>query len=212
MYRLFYYPNNASLAPHLVLRELGVEYELVLVDTALDAHKSLKYLQLNPAGRIPTLVDGSLVLFESPAICMHLCETHPEKGLMPGPGSPLRPLFYQWLSYLNNTLQAELMVYYYPERHCSDKQSIASVVAAQEKRIAESLSILNAQLEGRPFLLGDKLSACDFFFFMLAEWSLDIEQSPLDFEYLRRYLQILAQHPTVLGVCQAENIDLGPFL
>ena len=131
---------------------------------------------------------------------------------MPGPGSPLRPLFYQWLSYLNNTLQAELMVYYYPERHCSDKQSIASVVAAQEKRIAESLSILNAQLEGRPFLLGDKLSACDFFFFMLAEWSLDIEQSPLDFEYLRRYLQILAQHPTVLGVCQAENIDLGPFL
>lgn len=212
MYRLFYYPNNASLAPHLVLCELGVEYELVLVDKDVAAQKSPAYLKLNPAGRIPTLVDDSLVLFESPAICIHLCECHPEKGLMPVLGDPLRPLFYQWLSYLNNTLQAELMVYYYPERHTSDEHSIVSVVAAQELRIAEALSILNAQLEAEPFLLGESLSACDFFFFMLAEWSLKIERSPLHFAHIRRYLRTMAAQPSVRSVCEMENIDLGPFL
>ncbi len=45
MYWLYCYPNNASLAPHLALHEVGVEYELVLVDKDLDAHKSQEYLK-----------------------------------------------------------------------------------------------------------------------------------------------------------------------
>ena len=54
MYKLFYYPSNASLAPHLVLKELGVEFELELVDRKIDEHKSKEYLVLNPTGRMPT--------------------------------------------------------------------------------------------------------------------------------------------------------------
>ncbi len=52
----------------------GVEYELQFVDRESNSQKSAEYLKLNPAGRIPTLIDGSLTLFESPAICIHLCE------------------------------------------------------------------------------------------------------------------------------------------
>ena len=67
MYKLFYYPRNASWAPHLVLKELGVDHELILVDRKTNAHKSEQYMMLNPTGRIPTLIDGDLVIFESAA-------------------------------------------------------------------------------------------------------------------------------------------------
>ena len=74
MLELYYFPDNASLAPHLLLAEANLEYSLKLVDRKLNAQKSKEYLKLNPAGRIPTLVHNELILFESPAICIYICE------------------------------------------------------------------------------------------------------------------------------------------
>ena len=56
MLQLHYYPSNASMAPHMLLEELGLPYELKLVDRAQNAHKSPQYLKLNPNGKIPVLV------------------------------------------------------------------------------------------------------------------------------------------------------------
>ena len=61
MYSLYYYPDNASTFPHMLLRELGVPFELRLVDRKQDAQRSAEYLRLNPQGLIPVLVDGELV-------------------------------------------------------------------------------------------------------------------------------------------------------
>ena len=74
MYTLFYFPRNASFAPHMLLAHLGVPYQLELVDRISAAQKSDAYLALNPTGRIPTLVDDQTVLFESAAICLYLSE------------------------------------------------------------------------------------------------------------------------------------------
>ena len=72
MYRLYYYPGNANLAPHVLLEETGAQYELVLVDRETRGQKDAAYVRLNPNGRIPTLVDGELVIFEAAAICLHI--------------------------------------------------------------------------------------------------------------------------------------------
>lgn len=211
MFKLYYYPNNASLAPHFLLHHLKADYELLLVDKKSNSQKSADYLRLNPAGRIPTLVVNDQPIFESLAICIHICEMHPESELMPSLGNPARPLFYQWLAFLNNTLQAELMVRYYPHRHTNDEATIPNVVAAQDERIADALSIINDQLENNEYLLGDSLTACDYFLFMLAEWSLPIERSPLKFGFLARYLKRLCSNSTIKAVCEIEGIDLAPL-
>lgn len=211
LYTLYYYPNNASLAPHFLLHHMNVEHELLLVDREAGGHQSEDYLKLNPAGRIPTLIVNHQAIFESPAICIHLCELHPEFNLIPPIGEPLRPLFFQWLAFLNNTLQAELMVRYYPHRHTDDVNTIPNVIAAQDERIGDALSIINDQLAHQRYLLGDTLTACDYFLFMLAEWSLLIKRSPLTFPYLSAYLKNMAEDETVKAVCKKEGIDLSPF-
>ena len=83
MFKLYYYPNNASLAPHFLLHHVKADYELVLVDRKLNAQKSKAYLRLNHSGKIPTLVDGEQVICESAAICIHIAETFPEYELIP---------------------------------------------------------------------------------------------------------------------------------
>ena len=107
MLQLYFYPDNASLAPHLLLAETNADYSLRLVDRNTNAQKSKEYLKLNPSGRIPTLVHNELVIFESPAICIYICELGSKSQFIPPIGDPRRPLFFQWLTYLNNTLQAE---------------------------------------------------------------------------------------------------------
>lgn len=211
MYQLYYYPNNASLAPHLVLAEMGLEYELLLVDRKTNAQKSAEYLALNPAGRIPTLVDNGRAIFESAAICLHLCDENPEVSLMPSVGDVNRPLFYQWLLYLNNTVQAELMVYYYPYKHTEDKEGTAAIVTAQEQRVTEMLALLDAELEGKDFLVGNSISVCDYFLFMLALWADEFKQPPLSFSNLGRYLKNLSKRAAVKHVCEKEGINLAPY-
>lgn len=85
MYQLYYSPSTASMAPHILLEELSVPYELVLTDTAAGSHKKADYLALNPNGTIPTLVDRGQAIFETAAICLHLVDSHPEKNLFPAP-------------------------------------------------------------------------------------------------------------------------------
>jgi glutathione S-transferase len=55
MNQRYYHPGNASLAPHMLLEEIGTPFKLELVDRRNSAHKSADYLTLNPNGQIPTL-------------------------------------------------------------------------------------------------------------------------------------------------------------
>ena len=190
---------------------MGLTYDLVLVDTDLDVHKSPEYLKLNPVGRIPTLVDNGQAIFESPAICIHLCEKHPEHQLIPALGSVERPMFFQWLAYLNNTLQTDLLVRFYPHRHTNDDKTIPNIVVAQDERIADALEIIDKQLMNNNYLIGDQISACDYFLFMLTLWCLPIEKPPLTFANLGAYLKRLSSNKTIRTVCEIEEIDLAPF-
>lgn len=211
MYQLYYYPRNASWAPHLVLEEMGLEYELVLVDRKANAQKSQNYVELNPTGRIPTLVHDGIVVFESAAISLYLCEQNPQFCLAPKVGDPLRAKFYQWLFYLNSTLQPELMVYFYPAKHTTAADASASISQAQEIRTTEMFHLIDAELHYREFLIGSSITVCDFFLFMLSHWASEFQTPPLSFPSLGGYLRRLAHRPSIIKVCAVEGTSLDAY-
>lgn len=211
MLHLYYFPDNASLAPHFLLAETQVEYSLRLVDRNSNAQNSEEYLKLNPAGRIPTLVHDDLVLFESPAICIYICELDAGSQFIPRLGHPDRPAFFQWLAYLNNTLQAEFMLWRYPDNHTMDAKGIDGIKAAQDPRLVGILTLLDNELGKKRFLLGKDVSACDHFLFMLALWCGKISRPPTSFESLRRFMREMSQRAAIRRVCEIENIDLGHY-
>ena len=208
MLQLHYYPSNASMAPHLVLEELGVPYELALVDRTAGAHKSPAYLALNPNGLIPVLVDGDSVLYESAAICLHLVDTHPQAGLAPAVGTPQRAQFYKWLIWLTNTLQATLIVYFYPERWADDAAAVAQVKAHAEAKVGALLDILDAELarHGGPWLLGARYGAADAYAFMLCRWTRGFARPARSLPHLGPYLQRLLDRPALQRVLARERL------
>lgn len=208
MYKLFYFPRNASWAPHLILKELGVDFELIFVDRKSQSQKTEDYLRLNPTGRIPTLVDGNQAIFESGAIALYLSEKHPEVKLIPSLDTPERALCYQWLFYLTSTLQPELMVYFYPEKHTDNTGYCSSIVAAQEDRITQMFSILDDQIGSNTYLIGNTITICDYFLFMLCHWGSEFKRPPLDFSNLARCLKGLASRVSFQEVCTAEGTSL----
>ncbi|HYC42613.1 MAG TPA: glutathione S-transferase family protein [Noviherbaspirillum sp.] len=208
MVKLYYYPGNANLAPHMLLEELGVPYELVLVDRAKDAHHSADYLKLNPNGRIPTLVDGDLVLFETAAICLHLVDRHPEAGFAPAVGTNERAHFYKWLVYLTNTLQAELITYFYPERLVDDESLAVQVKAHAEARVAGMLDLLDRTLaeSGGPFLLGERITAVDPYLFMLSRWTRMMNNPARNRQHLGAFLKMMVARPAIRRALEQEGL------
>jgi len=175
MIELHYYPGNASMAPHIVLHELGLPFCTQLVDRSVGAHKQPAYLALNPNGLIPVLRDGDLVLYEAAAICLHLADQVPAAGLLPVLGSAERAQAYKWLIWLTNTLQATLIHYFYPERLVDAGQDAAAgrVRAHAQARVGALLDQIDAQLagHGQPWLLASGYSVADAYGFMLCRWT-----------------------------------------
>lgn len=208
MYELHYFPANANAAPHMLLEELGVEYELRLVDRAKNAQKSAEYLKINPNGRIPTLVDGDLLVSEAAAIVLHLVDRHSDQGLAPEVGAPKRATFYQWLTFLTNSLQEELMIWQYPERLAGgDAAATAVVKRGAEARASTFLDVVEDHLKANgPLFLGDKLSAVDFYFVMLARWARPMSEPPRSRPHIAKLLDKVSSLPSVRRAYEREGI------
>lgn len=210
MLQLHYYPSNASMAPHILLRELGAAFELVRVDRGNGGHKSPAYLKLNPNGLIPVLQDGELVLYETAAILLHLADTHAQAGLAPALGTAERAQFYKWLIWLTNTLQPALIAYYYPERWVDEGNAagVAQVKAQAEARIAPLLDQLEAQLAGHggAWLLGEAYSAADPLAFMLCRWTRGFARPARSLPRLGDYLQRMLARPAVQQAIAVEGL------
>jgi len=208
MLQLHYHPSDASIAPHLLLEELGVPFELKLVDRSVNAQKSPAYLKLNPNGLIPVLVDGELVLYETAAILLHLADTHPAAGLVPPLATPERATVYKWLFWLANTLHATEMPFFYPERWADDAAAIAQVKAHAEARVGAQLELLDAELahHGGPWLLGERFSLLDPYLWMLGCWTRHFARPARRLPQLGPYLDRMQARPAVQRVLRTEGL------
>jgi glutathione S-transferase len=205
---LYYIPGSAAFAVHMVLEEVGAPYRLVRVERQNGKVSPPEFAGLSPHGRVPVLVDGTLVLHESAAIVMHLCDTHAEAGLAPEPGSPERAHWYRWLVYLTNTVQATFMVYLYPERYTSDEGSAPAVRA----RAAASLDAMREFIEGElaaggPYQLGQRFSSADLYLFMITRWGRRHETKWWDQPVLRAHFARVFERAAVQRTWEQEGLD-----
>jgi glutathione S-transferase len=208
MMQLHYFPSNASMTPHMVLEELGVPYELVLVDRTKNAHHSPEYLKLNPNGKIPVLVDGTLVLYETAAITLHLADTHAAAGLAPPLGTPERALFYKWLMWLSNTLQAEMPLYFYSDRWADTPEGAAALKRHAQAHIAAMIDQLDAELAKHdgPWFLDAHYSVLDPYVLMLCRWTRGMARPARTLPHLGPYLQRVLARPAVQRAYAQEGL------
>lgn len=207
MYALYYYPGNANLAPHMLLRHIGAAYELRLVDRQNDAHRRDDYLALNPNGRIPVLVDGDLVLYETAAICLHLIDKHRDAGLSPPLGSPERAMLYRWLFWIADMIQPQIHYFYYTNRYTEDPSAAPGMKAAADAILAERFEIADREFaDGRRFTLGEQIGAPDYYLAMVCRWARVTSHKPQEMRHLGGFLDRMRRQPAVIAAFEEEGL------
>ena len=157
MYTLYWSARTGAFVVHAMLEEIGVDYELVTVDTDKGEHQTAEFLAINPRGQIPALKlpDGS-ILTESAAIVLHLGDCHPEAGLLPETGDPARGQLYRWLFFATNNIYEADLRYYYADRYTTDTDGVEQVKAAALSTLDRWWDIVESTLGSDSYMLGDR--------------------------------------------------------
>lgn len=198
--KLYYFPHACSLAPHIVLRELALPFELVRVDNqAKTTANGEDFLQINPKGYVAALqLDSGEVLTEASAILQYLADLKPTAGLAPANGSWARVRLQEWLNFIATEIHGGLAVFF--------NAAIQGEVRAMfQATLFKRLAILEQTLEGQAYLLGAQYSVADAYLFVVLRWAAFHDIDLGEWPALAAFQQRIGQRPAVVAALAAES-------
>ena len=204
---LYYAPGAASFLVHWMLIELDVPHELRLVDTAAKQQKSAEYLALNPNGVVPTLVIDGKPHYEAAALAMLLADRHPQSGFAPAIDDPGRADYVQWMFNLANMVQPLFRQWWYPGEPAGEANAdalrahCAPRIEAQWQRIDDHLA------KHGPYLLGENISAADFYLTMLMRWSRNMPRPATEWPHLAALAKTMKARPSFARLYAEEGLE-----
>jgi glutathione S-transferase len=192
--KLYEFAPTRSIRARWALQELGIDFEAVTVNLMAGEHRSPEFLAINPAGKLPVLVDGDMVLTESVAIVLYLAEKYPDRGLIP-PDLRQRAQVNRWLLFTATELEQPLWriarhTFLYPEH-----QRLAADVPIARQEFKAMAAVLEEHMEGKSFVVGDALTVTDLVLAYTLDWA--NEEKLLDrLPRLQAYLKRMYERPS----------------
>ena len=191
--KLYEFGPTRSIRARWMLQELEVDFEAVSIDLTRREHCSPQFLELNPAGKLPVLVDGDLALSESVAIVLYLAEKYPDRGFIPA-DLKQRADFYRWILFAVTELEQP---WWRIAKHTSlypEQDRLPSEVALARRDFLPMAVVLETHMAGRDYVVGERVTAADF----LVAYTLDVaEEMQLlsDCPALRSYVERMYARP-----------------
>jgi glutathione S-transferase len=199
--KLYYSPGACSLSPHIVLREAGLDFDLVRVDVQ---KKTVEgggdFKAINPKGYVPTLaLDNGEVLTEGPAIVQYLADQVPAKHLAPPPGSFERVRLQEWLNFISTELHKSFGPLFTPTMPEEAK-------AQFRERIVQRLAIADTRLQGRDYLTGSQFTVADAYLFVVTSWASHVAVDVSKLIHLGGFMARVSARPAVQAALKAEGL------
>jgi glutathione S-transferase len=192
---IYHVPASRSVRVRWLLEELGVDYRLETLSLTDGSLKTPEYLAKNPLGKVPTLEDDGVAIFESGAIVEYLLERYGRGRMAPAPGSPERPTFLQWLHWAEASFMPPLGEIVQHSFLRPESERIPGVVADARRRLGRLLDVLEKELTGRDTLLPSGFSAADVMQGYGIQLAKLLGQLPADRPRVGAYLERLAARP-----------------
>lgn len=199
--KLYYSPGACSLSPHIVLLEAGLAFEPVLASTK--THKlqdGTDYYTINPKGYVPLLeFDNGERLTEGPAILQYIADKAPEKKLAPPYGTMERYRVQEWLNFITSELHKGFGVLFNPAMPEDAKNVMRT-------RLDGRLKWVDAQLEGKQYLMGDSFTLPDAYLFTVTNWGKFVGVDIAELKNLTAFQARMAARPAVQEAMKAEGL------
>jgi len=193
---LYHAPNTRSSIALTLLEELGVPYDLELVDLKAGEQQEPAYLAINPMGKVPTIKHGDSIITEQVAIFLYLADLFPEADLAPALGSPLRGPYLRWMVFYAACFEPAI-----GDRALDRPAGPSGQMGYGDfDRVMKTISL---QLEAGPYLLGDPFTAADVLWGNGLTWTRIfglLPEDPVFDAYIER-------HQARPAVARAQAID-----
>lgn len=201
--KLYYATGTCSLAPHIVLRELGVDFALERADLATRKLASGGKLDdVNPKGYVPVLeLDNGEILTENAVMLQYLADQKPQAGLLPAPGTLDRYRALEWLAFVNSELHTKFGVFF---KKLGDEAWTQS-----RKKIEHYFSLIEAHLKDNAYLHGKQFTVADAYLYTVLTWTkaagIDLSRWP----DLQAYKRRIGERPSVRKAQEEEGLTVA---
>ncbi|KAF1012699.1 MAG: Glutathione S-transferase GST-6.0 [Acinetobacter bereziniae] len=186
--KLYSNAQSRGLVIEWLLIELGAEFEKIELAYHTEM-KSESYLKINPFGKVPTLVDGEMIVYEMPAICAYLADKFFDQGLAPALDDPKRGLYYRWLFFAAGPWDAANSDRALKVEISDDQKMYIGYGNFQDTYTA----LIQGLEQAQPYLCGEQFTAADVFVGSMLFWQLkmaQIESHPA----IEKYLDAVKSH------------------
>jgi len=199
--KLYYSPGACSLSPHIVLLEAGLAFEPVLASTK--THKlqdGTDYYTINPKGYVPLLeLDSGERLSEGPAIVQYIADQVPAKNLAPAAGTMARYRVQEWLNFITSELHKGIGGMFNPAMPEEAK-------VLMRAKALDRLKYVDAQLEGKHYLMGDAFTVPDAYLFTVTRWTQYVGVDISALKNLGAFMTRMEARPAVHEALEAEGL------
>lgn len=205
MIKLFYAPGTCALAPHIVLEWIGEPYELQRVKPS-----DPEYLKINPLGQVPAMIDGDgTVMNQADAILKYLAHKYPDVKL--GDDGTLQDAYDldRWLAFLTGDVHPAFFPYFAPNRYSTDDSDRAqkSVKEASYKLIDRVYKHLDAHLDGKAHMVGNRRTIADAYAFAMIRWGNNLPKPLSDYPNLDHFYLHLREDGGVQQAMKQQGIQ-----
>ncbi|HBZ48243.1 MAG TPA: glutathione S-transferase [Stenotrophomonas sp.] len=202
--KLYSKPGACSTADHIALQWTGQPFEVELLDK--DTLKAPAYLAINPAGSVPTIVDGSFGLTQNAAIMGYIADSYPQAGLG-GDGSPQqRAEANRWLAFVNSDVHPAFSPLFAPAKFIADDSQYDAIRDAARKRLRGLFETANRQLADKPWLAGFR-SYADAYFYITLRWAAGAKVDLTGLDNLAAFKTRMEADTGVQAALKAEGLQ-----
>jgi len=202
--KLYSKPGACSTADHIALQWTGQPFEVELLDK--DTLKAPAYLAINPAGSVPTIVDGSFVLTQNASIMGYIADSYPQAGLG-GDGSPQqRAEANRWLAFVNSDVHPAFSPLFAPAKFIADDSQYDAIRDAARKRLRGLFETANRQLADKPWLAGFR-SYADAYFYITLRWAAGAKVDLTGLDNLAAFKTRMEADTGVQAALKAEGLQ-----
>lgn len=202
--KLYTLPGACSLAPHIVIQELGLNADVVVAKKGTPQWDEVKKLSVN--GQVPLLITNEgYPLTEGVAIMQYLADQKPEGNAFPKAGKD-RYKALEWMNFLSTTLHKGFGPLWSPAAFSENPDHADAIKAKGIAKIKDVFQAVENRLDNKPFVFGAQMTAVDAYLFVLSSWSKMFGIDLAAYPKLNAFMTTMYQRPSVQAAMKAEGL------
>jgi len=205
--KLYYSQGACSLAPHIILEELGISYTAQQIQFDKGDADTAEFRKMSPFGYVPVLeMTNGTFLTEGVAIQLYLADQNPAMNLAPRSGTFERAKLYEWMTLLSTEIHKGFNPLFGPQAFSKTPAGAEEVKTAVMETLGRKLDMVDTLIANKTYVMGDQFTIAEGYLFTLLNWTNYVGMKREKWPNLLAHSKTMMTRPAVRRVMESEDL------